>query len=377
MQGQTAGRQAQDGVQIDIGVILEKAEKIGEAMKDKRLNVMIIGPTGVGKSTLINAIFGSKKAETGSGKPITQGIEEHKINENFYIYDTKGLERKDYGAILNKLEKILDDNKKNPIDKQIHIVWLCIAEPSRRIEDSEKSIYDSCKDHQLPTMIVITKAQQDKDENGVKFSDEVKKAFGIDEELYQRVRALSIEDDDGYKKPPKGLNELTDKSWKLLPEGLKGAFARQQIYNKKIKAEEARNKVSWYARSGILAGAQPIPFADIAAVAAIQIAMLIHINKIYDLELSKERVGELLTILASVAGSSIAVRFAGNFLKFIPGVGQLIGGPINAALAVASTKLIGNTYISYLDRNYENLRNDISFDEEELKAIAKEQKAIK
>ena len=34
----------------------------------KRMNFMIIGSSGVGKSTLINELFGEKVAEEGSGK---------------------------------------------------------------------------------------------------------------------------------------------------------------------------------------------------------------------------------------------------------------------------------------------------------------------
>ena len=58
---------------------LEILQDIGNKIKDEysnftTLNIVIIGKTGVGKSTLINTIFGQKLAETGIGKPVTQAI---------------------------------------------------------------------------------------------------------------------------------------------------------------------------------------------------------------------------------------------------------------------------------------------------------------
>ena len=52
-------------------------EKAKEDIKKetKQLNVFIIGKTGVGKSTLINAIFGESVAMTGSRSPVTQEIQ--------------------------------------------------------------------------------------------------------------------------------------------------------------------------------------------------------------------------------------------------------------------------------------------------------------
>lgn len=40
----------------------------------KQLNIIVIGKSGVGKSTLINSLFRGDFADTGLGRPVTQEI---------------------------------------------------------------------------------------------------------------------------------------------------------------------------------------------------------------------------------------------------------------------------------------------------------------
>ena len=36
-----------------------------------RMNLLLVGKTGTGKSSLVNAVFGDDVAETGVGRPVT------------------------------------------------------------------------------------------------------------------------------------------------------------------------------------------------------------------------------------------------------------------------------------------------------------------
>ena len=72
-------------------------EAIGKAKEEihdlSKVNIIIAGKSGVGKSTLINAAFGEELAETGIGVPVTNKIS---LIENkkfpIRIYDTVGFE---------------------------------------------------------------------------------------------------------------------------------------------------------------------------------------------------------------------------------------------------------------------------------------------
>jgi predicted GTPase len=81
-------------------------------------NIMLIGKTGVGKSTLINNIFRENLAETGIGKPVTQHLRRiSKEGIPINLYDSRGLEldsdvqkkvREDINAEIDRIHKNRD-----------------------------------------------------------------------------------------------------------------------------------------------------------------------------------------------------------------------------------------------------------------------------
>lgn len=313
---------------------------------------------------MINTIFGEKLAQSGTGKPITQEITRYTSAKqpDLAIYDSRGLELGNPSTITN-IESFLQENHKREPNMQIHIVWFCIAEPSRRLEDAEIELFKAIKQHNLPLVAVITKASQDKDENGQSFKAFVQGKLSIDESQVVRTRALEVEDDDGNLQKPKGLDELLEQSCKYMDEGKANALARFQNYNKeqqhKANIAHAKTLVNRYAASCSAAAVTPIPFSDIAILTPIQIGMILHISNIFGINISKENAAKLVATLLSVVGAAFAVRFGvqllGNVLKLIPGAGSIAGGAINAAIALGTTKVMGNAYIAYLDSNVNHL----------------------
>ncbi|MDY2763772.1 YcjF family protein [Campylobacter sp.] len=351
-----------------------KNEKI-EPEPTQPLNVLIAGKTGAGKSTLINAIFGKEVAPTGSGEPVTQRIIEYPITNNFSIFDTKGLEMKDFEKTLSQIVEELNKRKIKPVDEQIHIAWLCIAEGNRRVEDGEKRLHEVFKELNIPVITIITRAIQDADEKGVKFSDIVKAELSInDDKYFQRVRALEVEDDEGEIKKIMGLDKasnkgkdgLIEKTYALLSEGQKEAFARHQKHNDELrkKAETREHARALINRYSALAGgvaATPIPFSDFALLLPTQIAMITHVSNAYGLDMSADTAKKLAIAFAGVAGAGFGIKLAvGSLLKIIPGLGSLAGGAMNATIAATTTKLMGHAYLSYLDDNFDELENAIS-----------------
>ena len=114
-------------------------------MTNTNYNIAIIGQTGVGKSSLINYLFGSEVAKSGIGRPVTtNGFHEinHKIKDmSVKIYDSWGLE---VGKEEQWLKELNTELKKRGIDKPasdwFHSIFYCIAASGGRIQDADSKL---------------------------------------------------------------------------------------------------------------------------------------------------------------------------------------------------------------------------------------------
>jgi uncharacterized protein (DUF697 family) len=134
-----------------------------------------------------------------------------------------------------------------------------------------------------------------------------------------------------------------------LERNMKHAMSPEE---KKSKASEIILNHVGFALGG---GFVPIPGADIATVSAIQINMMRQLSKLYGVPFMQD-LGR--NIISAVVGSSLA-RLGASLVKFIPGVGTLIGSLTMPVLSGASTYALGRVVAAHFHNG--GTLNDLDF----------------
>ena len=326
-----------------VAAVVTKA--LEDAMRDRgRLNVLIAGRTGVGKSTLVNAVFQGRLAETGQGRPVTTTTREiTKDGLPLAIWDTRGLELGAFQQTIDALTQLIAGRAKEAdARRHIHVAWLCLNEDSRRVQDVEIALHHALAAY-MPVVGVITKARADQG-----FRAEVQRLLP-DARNVVRVRALEEVLDGGHVLSPMGLTDLVELTAEVIPEGLHRALAAAQKASVGQKRRVAHGIVGVSATAAAAAGATPIPFSDAVLLVTIQISMLAGISSAFGLAQSAAFLSVLVAAATGSTGSTLAGRaIVGGLLKLIPGGGTLVGGAISGATAAALTATLGEVYSATL-----------------------------
>ncbi len=335
--------------------ILEALDK--ERQEMKTMNVMLLGKTGVGKSTLINNLFNKRLAETGIGRPVTQEIRQYsKENYPLTIYDTPGLELGGDNAIEQLLKGVNTEIRKGinsgKMEKAIHCILYCVSATSHRFEEEEKKFIrmflDENRDTNIPVIIVITQSISKKDAKELKSSIE---AENLNVTQIVPVLAEDYELDEDTVIKAFGLDRLSELMYEIIPDAMKKTFISVQKASIRLKSGKAHAVVAAAAAAAGATGAIPIPFADSFALVPEQIAMLASITAIFDLSLEKSAIAAITTATLGTAGATIAGKTAASgLLKLIPGAGSVAGGVISGSVAAALTAALGEAYIGIMIR---------------------------
>lgn len=122
-----------------------------------------------------------------------------------------------------------------------------------------------------------------------------------------------------------------------------------------------KNHIVWSMGAGLI----PVPILDFFAVSGIQLDMIRQLCKLYDQDF-KESQGK--AIITSLTGSGIARMGAKAMIKFIPGIGSVLGGVTMAVLSGASSYALGEVFKKHFDTG----GTFLDFDPERLKKMYNE-----
>ncbi len=343
------------------------------------LNFFVTGNPGTGKSTLINLLLNEKRAKESTGINATNKIVKfNKKNTSLSFYDTPGFTS---GKDVDSTIKILK-NKAQQMDiykDKIHgILYVLNSRLVRSMDLNEIDFIKFLLGYDIPIFFVInfSSPKNKKSQKFLKgFIEEISIIF--EKFNYNNIFQVNLKNDyDGNK--IYGIDKLMEGIYNyfsphklnvnLLYDNIKEKdmfdIISKSIFFSNLKKKEdilanARHRSRIIINSlscigSIIGVTHFLPFADLPALAAIELALISSILRIYGIKKStsekKEIIKETAKSGAIVTGICTTGFFAANILKFIPFIGQIPGAILDGIIAGISIKQIGEHTINYCEK---------------------------
>ena len=302
-----------------------------------RPNILLLGNTGVGKSSLINVIFGNEIASVSSVKPETRGFHKYEVPDvSVNLIDSEGFELNNEDFFRESLNAYVEDNH-NDVKNQIHIAWYCISISSNRVLPFDMANIRCLRAKGIPTCVVFTQCDNDTPEGSIAndLSKVIYQAFGYDVKCFQTSNDQEINKE-------LDLDSLIKWSIDNISEdNLKLGFIAAQRVSRDVKDKAVDKRIKYYSVGAAAIAATPIPLSDAIPLTALQIKMSTDIFSVYGFSCTSSNI--IVELLKNKIISMVGKMLARNMVKLIPVAGSIA----NAAVASGITFAMGKSVAKY------------------------------
>ena len=360
-----------------------------DAIKNKRPpRLLMIGNTGHGKSSLINALSGNYIAKVDPTRSCTMTTERYEIkdtdnNELFSILDSRGINESTTtpeaaeDALLKDLDTFTPDAilyvhssiNRDGITEEVHFL-------KEVVENYKKK-----NNVEIPVFIVLTRCDalepsyitlpEQYDETKLKNIEEVKKRVSeiMSELNFKYNEIIVVSSLLGFGASSAELNTYTKEQLEKLEIKFDGRYNIDYLNEKLqesiedlqaqmgyIAATRMDDVLKRFARkithsfAGISAtiALTPIPLSDVFILCIIQAVLVMIIAALSGREVTLKTAWELVVSFGGVGGLGFGLRMvaqqAGKFLNGIfPGAGEVV----SSTVASTGTEAVGNSAIKY------------------------------
>lgn len=328
------------------------SEVAGIKVNMSQLNMMVIGKTGTGKSTLINGMFGEDLARTGTGFPVTMEVGSYsKNNYPFIIMDWPGFELegdKSINVQFEDIKKVISlGNKSKKPQNMIHCILYCVSATSHRFEEAEidfvRKLLAETGKHKIPVILVITQAFMKKDTQLLKESIE-ESELAFSDVVPVLVQDVDLED---YIKKAYGLDRLAAAISRVISDDLKNTLECVQQVNIRMMTRRAVMYVNGFATKAGALGLKPI-FRK-KDIYPIIVSTLANISAVYDIGISQEFIEAVSALIEDSEEVEIRQNKILKVVRFLEPTVYLANSAYVGVQAGAVITSLGQVFIKYMN----------------------------
>ena len=360
-----------DAIRQALGSDYQQVRAMLDKLEHGHVHIAAFGRVSTGKSSLLNALMGEAVFSTSPLHGETQHASMRAYREaeahGVFLIDTPGLDeafgeaREDHARdVVGRADLILFVVDADvTAQEQEALAWLTsqgrpvlvvLNKADRYSTDELELLLASLRRHTenvVAPQNIVAAAAAPKPQTVV-----VRDADG-NEHTETRARPADV---DALRERLWDVIEAEGKTLAALNASLFAADLSDKVGQRVLAArrELAETVITTYCiAKGAAVAVNPIPVADLFAAAFIDVGMVVHLSRVYDLPLTQNEAGTLVRTIATEAaalmGTVWAVHFVASALKVgTGGLSTLVTAGAQGAIAWYATLVVGEVASSYL-----------------------------